>query len=224
MREEHITYCHEDASSQYYSWSLKGEAVNTDLKSLAIVVGVLWLSILVALPETLPRLIGNGDVYAQRGLLSLLPHPSLTMATEPERRSPPPKPSFAQIWRLLCNWSITISSTYMAILFATYFSIALDMGAVLSNQYSWSITGISGGYLGFGIASILGAVVGGRYSDLRRNRAVTLSPDGESLSHNRIADQIWGTMLCAAGSIMYGWFVERSIHPAAVLSATLISV
>ncbi|KAI9706627.1 MAG: Dityrosine transporter 1 [Candelina mexicana] len=49
---------------------------------------------------------------------------------------------------------------------------------------------------------------------------VKASPDGKVQSELRLADQIWGVLLCSAGNLMYGWFAQRTIHPASVLVAT----
>jgi hypothetical protein len=189
----------------------------------AISVGVLWLLILFALPETLRCRVGNGSLHARTGPLLLPPRITSPLAAESERGPAPPKPSLANLWQLFCNPPISISSLYTALLFATYFSMAVDLPVVLTSQYGWSVTAVGGGYLALGLAIILGSVTGGRYSDWRRARAVQASPDGTVLPQNRLVDQIWGTLLCAAGSIMYGWLVGKNVHPAAVLVATFLS-
>ena len=70
---------------------------------------------------------------------------------------------------------------------------------------------------------ILGSMVGGRFSDWRRKRALEASPSGTVDPENRLVDQIWGVLVCVAGCVMYGWFLHFKIHPAAVLVATFLS-
>jgi hypothetical protein len=79
-----------------------------------------------------------------------------------------------------------------------------------------------------GIAMVLGSLASGRFSDWQRAKQLKAPLDGEVHPENRLADQIWGILLCSAGVLVYGWFCEFNIHPAAVLIAaflgTLISL
>lgn len=70
---------------------------------------------------------------------------------------------------------------------------------------------------------IVGSLLGGRYSDWKRAKAIALSPTGTVHSEGRLADQIWGVLLCSAGSLLYGWFCQYRIHPAAVLISTFLA-
>ena len=70
---------------------------------------------------------------------------------------------------------------------------------------------------------IVGSLSGGRFSDWKRARAVRLSPTGTVDSERRLADQIWGVLLCSAGTLLYGWFCQYRIHPAAVLISTFLA-
>lgn len=71
---------------------------------------------------------------------------------------------------------------------------------------------------------IVGSMLGGRFSDWRRKRAVAASASGTVDPENRLVDQIWGVLICVAGCLMYGWFLHFKIHPAAVLVATFLSM
>ncbi len=102
--------------------------------------------------------------------------------------------------------------------------MAVDLPVVLTDKYHWSVTAVGGGYLALGIAIIAGSLLAGRFSDRRRAWAAKASADGHVVPEGRLVDQAWGTILCAAGSIMYGWFVDNTIHPAAVLVATFLSM
>jgi hypothetical protein len=53
---------------------------------------------------------------------------------------------------------------------------------------------------------------------------VKASSDGNVAPENRLVDQVWGVLVCSGGCLMYGLFVERAIHPAAVLVATFLSM
>ncbi|RYP13029.1 hypothetical protein DL765_007060 [Monosporascus sp. GIB2] len=190
---------------------------------LSIVVGVTWLVIVFTLPETLRCRVGNGSLYCNDGLFLLPPRLASPLAPESERGPRPPKPSIGGFWRLFCYPPISISSVYTAILFANYFSVAVDLPLTLTDKYHWSVTAVGGGYLALGIAIVAGSLLAGRFSDWRRARTAKVSADGHVAPESRLVDQIWGTIACAAGSIMYGWFVDRSIHPAALLVATFLN-
>ncbi|RYO83144.1 hypothetical protein DL766_004658 [Monosporascus sp. MC13-8B] len=190
---------------------------------LSIVVGVTWLVIVFTLPETLRCRVGNGSLYSNDGLFLLPPRIASPLAPESERGPRPPKPSVGGFWRLFCYPPISISSVYTAILFANYFSVAVDLPLTLTDKYHWSVTAVGGGYLALGIAIVAGSLLAGRFSDWRRARAAKVSADGHVAPESRLVDQTWGTIACAAGSIMYGWFVDRSIHPAALLVATFLN-
>lgn len=74
-----------------------------------------------------------------------------------------------------------------------------------------------------GIAMIVGSLLGGRFSDWERAKAIKQSPTGTVHSERRLADQIWGVLLCSAGNLLYGWFCQYRIHPAAVLISTFLA-
>lgn len=132
------------------------------------------------------------------------------------------KPSVTTFWHLLCYQPVSISSFYTAMLFATYFSIAVNLPVSLTSQYHWSVTAVGGGYLALGIAIVSGSLLAGRLSDLRRSRIARHSSAGHAGPESRLSDQIWGNILCVTGSLMYGWFVEKNIHPAGVIAATFL--
>lgn len=198
---------------------------NTDWPSQqAITVGVTWLTIIFALPETLRFRVGNGALYANRGFLLIPPRLVLPPAPESERGPPPPKPSLKTFWRLFCYPPISISSIYTALMFANYFVIAVGLSDVLVKRYYWSVTAVGGGYLALGVAIVSGSMVAGRFSDWRRARAVKAAPDGQVAPERRLLDQVWGAVVCTAGTVMYGWCVEKTVHPAAVLVATALGM
>lgn len=162
-------------------------------------------------------------MYAERGLIQLPPRLVSPLAPESERGPPPPKPSLRALWQLAWYPPISISSVYTAMLFANYFSMAVDLPIVLTNQYQWSVTAVGGGYLALGIAIITGSLLAGRFSDWRRGRTAKKAADGYVAPEGRLVDQVWGAIVCAAGSIMYGWVVGNNVHPAAAIAATFLS-
>ncbi|KAF6819743.1 putative dityrosine transporter [Colletotrichum sojae] len=190
---------------------------------LAISGFVLWLVILFSLPETLRARVGNGKLYSELGVVFLPPRWSSPLAPESERGPAPPKPTLLGYWKLFSYPPIGIVTFNTAMLYSTYFAIAVQLPTELTERYNWSTAGIGAGFLAVGIAMIVGSLIGGRVSDWKRARAVKASPDGTVDPENRLSDQIWGVIICAGGCLMYGWLVDRSIHPAAVLLATFLT-
>ncbi|KAL8297716.1 hypothetical protein RB597_007205 [Gaeumannomyces tritici] len=187
---------------------------------LSIAVGIVLLVVIFALPETLRFRVGDGSLYAGKGVLLLPPRLASPLAPEAERGPRPPKPSLKLFWRLFCYPPIPIAALYTALLFATYFSMAVDLPDVLTARYGWSVTAVGAGYVANGVSITLGSLSAGRFSDWRRARTATRLSDGQVPPESRLVDQFWGALLCSAGAIMYGWCVERTVHPAAMLVAT----
>lgn len=191
---------------------------------IAIIVGIVWISIFLALPETLRSRVGNGRLYENISCLLWPPLFTSPLAPKPERGPSPPKPSAAAFWRFFCYPPISISSIYTALLFGSYFAIAVNLPVVLVDKYHWSVTAVGGGYVALGVAIVMGSLFAGRFSDWRRAQMAKASHDGHVEPEGRLVDQMWGTILCAAGSLMYGWCTDQKSHPAAVLVATFLSM
>lgn len=189
----------------------------------ATIVGIIWIFVFLGLPETLRSRVGNGRLYDNSSFLLWPPRLASLLAPESERGPSPPKPSVTVFWRLFCYPPISISSAYTALLFASYFSIAIDLPLVLVNEYRWSVTAVGGGYVALGVAIVTGSLFAGSFSDWRRARMAKASGDGHVEPEGRLVDQMWGTVVCAAGSLMYGWCVDQKAHPATVLLATFLS-
>ncbi|TDZ22424.1 Multidrug transporter DTR1 [Colletotrichum orbiculare MAFF 240422] len=190
---------------------------------LAISGFLLWLVIVFSLPETLRARVGNGNLYSESGVLFFPPRLSSPLAPEPQRGPAPPKPTLIGYWRLFAYPPIGIVTFNTAMLYSTYFAIAVQLPTELSQRYRWSPAGVGAGFLAVGVAMIAGSLVGGRVSDWKRARALRASADNHVDPEHRLSDQIWGVLACAAGCLAYGWLVDRSVHPAAVLAATFLT-
>ncbi|KAI9891476.1 MAG: Dityrosine transporter 1 [Vezdaea aestivalis] len=187
---------------------------------LAIAGSSAWLLLLFCLPETLRSRVGNGTESAAKPWVFL---PSFASKIAKNHGPPGKIPTPKMFWNLFCYPPIAIVSCNTAILFSTYYCIAVTLPRVLARTYHWSTTEVGLAFLASGVGMIIGSLAGGRFSDRRRARAVKASPEGKVAPERRLADQIWGVLLCAAGTLMYGWFCDRAIHPAAVLAGTFLA-
>ncbi|EEP80067.1 predicted protein [Uncinocarpus reesii 1704] len=191
--------------------------------TLAISAFVLWLVIIAALPETLRARVGNGKIFHERGWILWPPTPFSQLAPESERGPPPPKPTLKGYWQLFKYPPIGIVCFDTAILYSSYFCIAIQLPTALQGVYHWSTASVGAGYLVVGIAMVIGSVTGGHFSDWRRARLAKTLGEKNIPPETRLIDQIWGVLLLAAGLLMFGWFVDRSIHPAATLVSTFLT-
>ncbi|KJK64116.1 Major Facilitator Superfamily protein [Aspergillus parasiticus SU-1] len=191
---------------------------------LAILAVVLWLIMLLFQPETLRARVGNGKPYSSKGWILWPPNPFSCLAPESERGPPPPKPTLKGYWRLFTYPPIGIVSVNAAILYSSYFGIAVQLPTALENVYHWDSTEVGAGYVAVGIAMVVGSIAGGRWSDWRRARMAKALGEDKVTPEARLRDQIGGILLCAAGLAMFGWFVDRAIHPAAVLVSTFLGM
>ncbi|GMG23118.1 unnamed protein product [Aspergillus oryzae] len=167
---------------------------------------------------------GNGKPYSNKGWILWPPTPFSCLAPESERGPPPPKPTLKGYWRLFTYPPIGIVSVNTAILYSSYFGIAVQLPTALENVYHWNSTEVGAGYVAVGIAMVVGSIAGGRWSDWRRARMVNALGEDKVTPEARLRDQIGGILLCAAGFAMFGWFVDRAIHPAAVLFSTFLGM
>ncbi|KAM0666028.1 hypothetical protein ACQRIT_004739 [Beauveria bassiana] len=190
---------------------------------LALVSFVLCLVIIFCLPETLRYRAGNGRIAQEKSWFLWPPRLVSAVVAEHERGPKPPKPTLKGYWKLFSYPPIGIVSVNTAILYSTYFAISVALPYALEDRYGWTTTIVGLGYLAVGIALICGNLLGGHFNDWRRVRRVAASPGAEVEPERRLEDQIWGVLVCVAGTAMFGWFVDRSIHVAAVLVATFLA-
>jgi hypothetical protein len=107
-------------------------------------------------------------------------------------------------------------------LYSTYFCIAIQLPTTLTKVYYWSIPAVGAAYLAIGIAMIAGSIIGGHANDWRRAKLLKLSTDNKVEPETRLVDQIWGVLVCVGGTLLYGWFADRAIHPTGLLVATFL--
>ena len=132
-------------------------------------------------------------------------------------------PTFKGYWRLFCYPPIGIVTFNTAMLYSTYFAMAVQLPTELAVRYHWPSAAVGAGFLAVGVAMMIGSLCGGRFSDWRREWAAKITENNKVDPEFRLVDQVWGVLVCVTGCAMYGWLVEVSAHPAAVLVATFLS-
>jgi hypothetical protein len=178
--------------------------------------------IVFMLPETLRYRMGNCQKFSESSWILFPPRFSYAPVDEKQRGPAPPKPSIKGYWMLFSYPPIGIVSINTAILYSTYFCIAVQLPTTLTKVYHWSIPAVGAAYLAIGIAMITGSIIGGHANDWRRATLLKLSADDKVEPESRLVDQIWGVLVCVAGTLLYGWVADRAIHPASLLVATFL--
>lgn len=102
------------------------------------------------LQETMRSRVGNGSIYAGRSIFLFPPRLFGDEVSEEERAPAQPKPSLIVFWGLFSYPQIRIISFNAAILYSTYFCIAVHLPIALEQTYHWSKLAIGFGYLAVG--------------------------------------------------------------------------
>ncbi|KAI9677066.1 MAG: Dityrosine transporter 1 [Caeruleum heppii] len=179
---------------------------------------VVWTLILFCLPETLRSRVGNGSMFSGKPWYE---YPTFRSEFAKEGRGPKtPKPSPRNFYRLFRYPPIGITSVNTSLLFGSYYCVAISQPKVFTERYNFSTTEVGLTYLAAGFAMVVGSLIGGRFSDWNRAKAVKTSPEGKVDPEKRLADQIWGVLICGLGTLLYGWLCQFNIHPAVVIVAT----
>ncbi|KAJ8114133.1 hypothetical protein OPT61_g3917 [Boeremia exigua] len=188
---------------------------------LALTCLPVYFAIIFCMPETLRSLVGNGAALAHQPWFSI---PKLRTQPSMDAKGPkPPRPSLRKFIQLLKYPPHLIVSFNGAFQFAGLYGLYISFPTVLKKTYNWSTAEVSYAYLAPGISMFIASIVVGRGSDWLRRRAIAKSPDGKVAPEKRIAYQIIGFSFGAAGKLMYGWFCQNGVTPAAGLAGAALS-
>ncbi|KAL1609642.1 Dityrosine transporter 1 [Nothophoma quercina] len=188
---------------------------------LALTCLPVYCAIVFCMPETLRSLVGNGAALANQPWLSI---PKFRTQPMVDAKGPKiPRPSFRKFLRLLKYPPHLIVSFNGAFQFAGLYGMYISFPTVLKETYKWSTVQVSYAYLAPGIAMFIASIIVGRGSDWLRRKAIAKSPDGKVAPEKRIAYQVIGFSIAAAGKFMYGWFCQNKVDPAAGLTGAALS-
>ncbi|KAI0629848.1 vacuolar DHA amino acid exporter [Trametes polyzona] len=123
----------------------------------------------------------------------------------------PVKP-IVHVLRRMNNLTILTAS---GLIFAYSYSIAYTCSRTLANKYDYNALQIGLVLLAFGVGSLLGSVLGGRYSD-HVFRKLKASNGGVSQAEMRLQSTMVPMLFLPPSVIAYGWVCERHVHVAAI--------
>jgi len=180
-----------------------------------------YLTIIFCVPETLRSLVGNGTALASQAWFSI---PSFRTKPCTDSKIPKgPRPSLLELVQLLKYPPHLIVSFNGAIQFAGVYGMYISFPTIWQEGYRWSSAEVGYGYLCPGIAMFVTAIPVGWLSDHMRKKALANSADGKVAPERRVSIQIPGLFIAAAGKIMFGWFTQKHVHPAAGLFGSFLA-
>jgi hypothetical protein len=100
----------------------------------------------------------------------------------------------------------------------------VELPTTLEGVYHWSTAEIGASYLVMGITMVVGSISRDHFSNWRRAHVVKAVGEDNIFPEGRLVDQIWGVSLYAGGLLMFGWFVDKSIHPAVTLLSIFLGM
>ncbi|KAK3832657.1 MAG: major facilitator superfamily domain-containing protein [Linnemannia elongata] len=117
---------------------------------------------------------------------------------------------------LLKHPVVLLSSIELGIIFALMFSIETLAPVLFTNSYGLAEDQVGLTYLGAGGGSILGAILGGKLSDLALMRAKAKN-GGEIILEDRLSISMWiaGFLIVPFGSLLFGFGAEKHLSIAA---------
>ncbi|KMP00391.1 hypothetical protein CIRG_00533 [Coccidioides immitis RMSCC 2394] len=185
---------------------------------LALACAPLYFLVIFFLPETLRCLVGNGEIYAKSGWLTM-PRLQTKCVVDQQQFPRPPRPTVKTFIRLLRYPPHFIVSVNGALSFAGLYAIYVTFPAVWEQDYGYSSSEVGYLYLVPGISLLIASVCTGRFSDYRRAKLLAAArQSGKTVvPEQRISLQIYGFIITAAGKVMYGWFTRHHIHASAGL-------
>jgi MFS family permease len=169
-----------------------------------------YLAIVFCMPETLRSLVGNGTALANQPWFQI-PKSLRTKPCTDSKVPKAPRPSFRKFMRLLKYPPHLIVSFNGAFQFAGLYGMYLSFPTIWGTEqgYNWSPTNVGYAYLPSGIAMFIASIIVGRLSDWMRQKAKANSKDGKIHPERRMAIQVPGFAIAAAGKVMFGWFAQN---------------
>ena len=167
-----------------------------------------FLAIVFCMPETLRSLVGNGTALANQPWFQI-PKSLRTKPCTDSKVPKAPRPSFRKFMRLLKYPPHLIVSVNGALQFAGLYGMYIAFPTVWGKEgYKFTNAQVGYAYLCPGISMFIASIVVGRLSDWMRQKAKANSKDGKVHPERRMAIQVPGFAMAAAGKMMFGWFAK----------------
>ncbi|KAG0293614.1 hypothetical protein BGZ96_002568 [Linnemannia gamsii] len=106
---------------------------------------------------------------------------------------------------------IFLASLEVGMIFGLMFSIETISPVLFDHTYHLNESQTGATYIAAGVGSVIGAVIGGRMSDLWLIRGQRKRGGGELVLEDRLSPNIWisAFIIVPLGALMYGWSAEK---------------
>ncbi|KAF9352809.1 hypothetical protein BGX34_011959 [Mortierella sp. NVP85] len=182
---------------------------------MAIVGAVVILELIFLLPETYredPK--DTLDVLEMKG-----------DATDDDEQTIRSKTRFNpfQSVMLLKHPVVLLSSIETGMIFALMFSMETIVPVLFTDNYNLIESQVGLTYLGAGVGSIFGSIIGGKLSDLSLMRAKEKN-GGELVLEDRLSTNMWvaGFLIVPLGSLLFGWGAAKHLSIAVPIAGFTI--
>lgn len=192
--------------------------------ALTIITIVVYLAILLLLPETLRYLVGNGETFETGSWQSWFIVPKLIekKIVEDNNAFPkPPKPGFKVYIRLFKYVPVLLTSINGGLLFAGLYGLNVSFNEVLKQQFSLSDVHISVSYLCLGAGLVIGSLISGFTSD--KFRRLKIKTKNAFIPESRVPLQLVGFLLTIIGLTCFGWCCQKRFHICSIYITGFIS-
>ncbi|KAG0251218.1 hypothetical protein DFQ27_008917, partial [Actinomortierella ambigua] len=114
---------------------------------------------------------------------------------------------------------IFLTSLETGIIFALMFSLETISPVLFNEKYNLNESETGATYIAAGVGSVLGAVLGGKLSDMGLMRGKK-KRGGEMVLEDRLSPNIWfaAFIIVPFGSLLYGWSAEKHLSLAAPIA------
>ncbi|KAJ6520630.1 major facilitator superfamily domain-containing protein [Mycena vulgaris] len=142
----------------------------------------------------------------------LAPTPAVLPAIKLTMRDVNPLKPLAQVLRRTNNVVILFASGLM---FAFNFVVVYSASRTLGSAYGYNALKVGLVLLSFGLGSLAGSIIGGRWSDMTLAR-LKAANGGVSYPEMRLKSTTWGLCLLPPSVLAFGWVSEKHVHISAM--------
>ncbi|KAF9468747.1 major facilitator superfamily domain-containing protein [Collybia nuda] len=119
------------------------------------------------------------------------------------------------LWLVLRRWNNVTILSASGLLFGFAFTIAYTCARTLSLHYHYNALKIGLVLLAFGLGSLAGSLLGGRWSDRELARLKALN-GGNSYPEMRLKSAIYSIFIFPPCVLGFGWLCEKRVHISAI--------
>ncbi|KAJ3141971.1 Dityrosine transporter 1 [Irineochytrium annulatum] len=190
---------------------------------LTVVGAIVWLCILLLLPETLRSRMGDGSDIVKSGATLAIRMPTRTVPLKEGEKKPVFNPLAAV--KLLAIPSVTLCISYVSVVFGVFYAVTVEVPYIFSDVYGFSTLSVGLSYLGLGCGFVAGSIAAGRYSDWRLKGEMKRlgTEDAKKVpSEVRVRSEVVGMVLFPLGVILFGCASQAAVHPGLAIACMFV--